>query len=152
VARTQVSRWDPFRDLMSLRDFARLFGDGDAGGEANGRGSWSPFLDVYETPDSFVVKADLPGMTSDDVEVTLDQNLLTIRGERKSEEEVKEKNFHRIERRYGSFERTVLLPAQVNPDGIQANFTNGVLEVIVPKSEQAKPHKIKIGETRQLKS
>jgi HSP20 family protein len=137
---------------MSLRDFARLFGDGDGGGEVTGRGSWSPFLDVYETPDSFVVKVDLPGMSSDDVEVTLDQNLLTIRGERKSEEEVKEENFHRIERRYGSFERTVSLPAQVNPDGIQANFTDGVLEVIVPKSEQAKPHKIKIGETRRLKS
>src|SRR5437667_4253362 len=138
---------------MSIQSgLARLLGEPDGGGEVDGRGSWAPFLDVYETPESFVVKADLPSITSEDVEVTLDQNVLRIHGERKSEEEIKQENFHRVERRFGSFERVVSLPGHLDPDGIQANFSNGVLEVIVPKSEEAKPRKIKIGETRQIAS
>jgi HSP20 family protein len=136
---------------MSLQsDIARLFGDAYGAGEISGRGAWTPFLDVYETPESFVVKVDLPGLNPNDVDVTLDQNLLTISGERKATNEVKEENYHRVERRYGSFQRTVSLPAHVDADAIQASFNGGVLEITVPKSEQAKPRKIKVGEAKQL--
>jgi HSP20 family protein len=138
---------------MALQsDLSRFFGDTYTGGEVGGRGTWAPFLDIYEEGDGFRISVDLPGLTADDVEVTLDQNLLTIRGERKTKNELKEENFHRIERRYGSFERTISLPAQLDAEGIQADFSNGVLEVHVPKAEQAKPRKIKIGETRQIEA
>jgi len=153
VARNTLSRWDPFRDLMALQnDLTRFFGDTYAGGEVGSRGTWAPFLDIAEDQEGFRISVDLPGMTADDVEITLNQNLLTIRGERKTGNEIKEENYHRVERRYGAFERTVSLPAQVDSDGIQADYSNGVLEVRVPKAEQAKPRKIKIGESRQLDS
>ena len=148
MARLQVGRWDPFRDLMSLQtDLNRLFnqtwGSGDV---VSGQGAWTPFLDLYETEDTFVAKVDLPGLSPEDVEITLDQNLLTIRGERKFNQEVKEESYHRFERRYGAFQRTISLPTHVDADGIQASFTDGVLEVIVPKAEQSKPRRIKIGQ------
>lgn len=149
----QVTRWEPFRDLVALQnDLSRFFGDTFGAGELASRGSWTPYLDVYEKPDSFVVKADLPGMSSEDIEVTLDQNLLSISGERKVTEAVDEENYHRIERRFGSFRRTVSLPARIDADGIQANFADGVLEVIVPKADEAKPRTIKVGETRRIES
>lgn len=143
----QVRRWDPFRDLVSLQtDLNRLFGRTFGEGDETAVGAWSPFLDLYETPEKFVVKVDLPGMSSEDVDLTFDDNVLTIRGERKWTDEVNEESFHRVERRYGAFTRSVSLPAHVDADGIQASFSDGVLEIAVPKSETAKPRKIKIGE------
>lgn len=146
----RLVRWDPFRDVLSLRDeMDRLLQRGWS--EETFSGQWAPPLDLYEEDDRFVIKLDLPGMHSENIEVTLDQNLLSIRGERMFEDEAKQESYHRIERRYGSFARSVSLPAQVDADAIQAEFTDGVLTVTVPKAETAKPRKIKIGEgARQL--
>src|SRR5207249_3028190 len=137
-----ITKWDPFRDLLNLQsDFTRLFGRayGDEGGHA--RTSWAPPLDIYETPDAYRVVAELPGFGPDDVDVTVNDGTLTIRGERKFYDEVNEENFHRIERRFGSFQRLVSLPSQVEADKVEASFDKGVLTVSIPKAEQAKPRR-----------
>lgn len=141
----QLTRWEPFRDLMALQnELSRVFGSGSD--VVSAQGSWAPLLDVYEADDRFVIKVDLPGMNPDDIDVTLDQNLLTIKGERRFDSEVKQESYHRVERSYGTFQRTISLPSQVDADGIQAEFRDGVLELAVPKAEAARPRKIKIGE------
>jgi HSP20 family protein len=103
-----------------------------------------PVVDLYEEKDDIVVKAELPGMEKDDIEVSLTDHTLTIKGEKKKEEEVKEENFYRSERRYGSFVRTLELPAEVYTDKVKASFKNGVLEVRLPKTEEAKRKEIKV--------
>ena len=109
-----------------------------------GLGHWSPALDVSETDNSVVVKAELPGMESKDVEVSLSGDVLTIKGEKKEDKEEKTKSFHRVERHYGSFERTLRLPAAVEGEKVQASFKNGVLTVELPKTEEAKKKAIHI--------
>ena len=148
-----LQRWDPFRDLANLhQDMNRLFNQSWGDSSDIQAGSWAPHMDVYETADAFVVEMDLPGMNSESIDVTLDQNLLTVRGERTFEEKVSQENYHRIERRYGSFGRTISLPSRVDAEGIQAAFRDGVLEVTVPKVEEAKPRKIKVGDgARELR-
>jgi HSP20 family protein len=142
-------RWEPFRDLVSLRDrMDRLFGEGFGRGwpaeEGLTTGVWNPPVDVYETADSIVLKADLPDVTKDDVDISVHGNVLTIRGERKREQEVKEKDFYRMERSYGSFTRSFTLPGTVDPEKIEAGFTGGVLTVTLPKREESKPKQIKV--------
>jgi HSP20 family protein len=146
-----VSRWDPFRDLMSIQnELNRLFGRTYAGGGESGASTgsaWVPPLDVYETGDRFVVTMELPGIDPDAVDVTVEDSTLLVRGERQFYGEVPEEAFHRVERRYGAFSRSLQLPPNANPEGIEASFDRGVLTIEVPKAEEAKPKKITIKAT-----
>jgi HSP20 family protein len=126
-----------------FREFLRP-GDGEEGTWM--RGNWAPPVDIYETDEAFVLKAELPGFSKDDVHIELHGNRLTLRGERKHETEAKEEQYHRRERAYGRFERVFWLPTTVDAEKIQANFTNGMLELRLPKSEAAKPKRIAITE------
>ena len=144
-----VSRWDPFRDLMSIQnELNRLFGRTYAGeGGTQSSGAWVPPLDVYETKEKFVVSVDLPGIDPGSVDVTVEDSTLTVRGEREFYRDVPEDSFHRVERRYGQFVRSLQLPPTANAEGIEANFDSGVLTIDVPKVEEAKPKKITIKAT-----
>ena len=141
-------RWDPIRDLDSLqtdmnRLFDRFFGATAANGTAGRR--WIPAMDLTETDDKLVLRADLPGVSEDDVEIEVKDGVLTISGERKSEHEEKGEGFHRVERSFGRFSRALNLPDGVDADQVEANFDAGVLEVRVPKPEETKPTRIQIG-------
>ena len=139
-----VVRWDPFRDITSLRDeMNRLFNR--SLGEPSGAQSWSPPVDVLEQPDAIVVRAELPGLKPEDIDIEVDENVLTIRGERRFEETVEDGRYYRLERSYGRFQRSLGLPQGVKPDEISADFDQGVLEVRVPKAEEVKPRKITVG-------
>jgi HSP20 family protein len=148
-----MERWDPFRDLMSIQnELNRLFGrtyagESGASGAAGVGGSWLPPLDIYETNDRFVVTLELPGVEPGDVDVSVEDSTLSVRGERKFYSEVDEDSFHRVERRYGSFGRSLTLPPTADVEGIQASFDKGVLTVEVPKAEAAKPKKIEVKAT-----
>ena len=145
-----MSRWEPLRDLMSLQsEMNRVLDTLQPGDITSGDGTWAPVLDLAEQDDSFMIEVDLPGVRPEDVDVTLDQNLLTIRGERKTSSTLTNENVRRSERRYGSFLRTISLPSHVDAEGIQADFEDGVLHITVPKAEQAKPRKIKVGTARR---
>src|SRR3989440_833171 len=143
-----VVRWDPFRDLGMLQDrMNRLFDD--AGrvwrtDEPAATTSWSPSVDIFETEGEIVVKAELPGMNREDITLHLENNVLTLRGERKFEKETKDENYHRIERSYGNFSRSFSIPATVDEEKIRADYKDGVLKIALPKKEQAKPKQIKI--------
>lgn len=144
---TTLTRWDPFRDLVSIQDeLNRLFGKTYAGSEslASPGGSWIPALDVYETKDRFVVTAELAGIDPKDVEVSVEDSTLTIAGHRSFYSDVNDEQFHRVERRFGSFTRSVTLPSKADPEKIEARFDKGVLTVDLPKSEAAKARKIAI--------
>ncbi|HEY1329991.1 MAG TPA: Hsp20/alpha crystallin family protein [Actinomycetota bacterium] len=141
-----LARWDPFRDLMSIQsELNRLFGRTYSGEEPGSTaGAWMPAIDIYETKDRYVVTAELPGIEPEQVEVSVEDSTLTIRGERRFATEVAEENFHRVERRHGAFARTLALPATADTDRIEAAFDKGVLTIQVPKAEEAKPKKIEI--------
>jgi HSP20 family protein len=146
-----VSRWDPFQDLLAIQDeMNQVFGRARQGQGGGGR-VWAPALDISERKDAYVVTVEVPGVSPDDLDITLEDGLLTIQGERQFTQESTEQQFHRVERRYGSFRRSITLPSQVQADAIEASFENGVLEVVVPKAEEAKPKKIsvKAGGSRQ---
>jgi len=139
-----ITKWDPFRDLLNLQnEMTRVFGRA-YGENAEGERTWAPPIDIYETADAYKVVAELPGFTPDQVDVTVNEGTLTIKGERKFYEETNEENFHRIERRFGAFQRLVSLPQQVQADKVEAGFENGVLTVSIPKAELVKPRKIEI--------
>ncbi len=136
-------RWDPFRELTALQtEVNHLFSR--VGGEVAERQSWTPSIDVIETDDSIKLKAELAGMNPKDINIEIQDNVLTVSGERRFQEEVKEDKYYRIERRYGSFSRSLALPQTVDENRIEANYENGVLEVTVPKVEIAKPKKISV--------
>ena len=143
-----IVRWEPFRELSSLQtEMNRLFNaafDTPTGGNGGAR-RWSPAMDLLETDDNFVLRADLPGMTESDVNIELEDNVLTVSGERKAEHEAKGESFYRVERSFGTFARSLTLPKGIDPEAVTAGFENGVLEVRVPKPEQRKPRKITIG-------
>ena len=141
-----ITRFDPFRNLTSLQDQVnRLF---DSSFKANADNSalttWAPAVDIYETENELVIKADLPDMEEKDIDVRVENSMLTIRGERKFEESVKEDNYLRVERAYGSFSRSFSLPNTVDTGAIQANYKNGVLKVQLPKRAESKPKQVKI--------
>ena len=137
-------RWDPFRELTALQsEVNRLFSRAGAGDVAE-RQSWTPSVDVIETDDAIKLKAELAGMDPDDISIELQDNVLTVTGERKFEEEVEEDKYYRIERRYGGFSRSIALPQTADEEKIGAKYENGVLEVLVPKAEIAKPKKIAV--------
>lgn len=144
-----IVRWDPFQDLTSLQDrMNRIFEQtlsrfrGDREGLI--AGAWAPAVDIYETPDAVVLKAELPGLSANDIDIQVRDNVLTLKGERRLEKEVKEENYLRMERVYGSFQRAFALPAVIQADKIRAVFKDGVLEVNIPKAEEAKPKQIKV--------
>jgi HSP20 family protein len=147
-------RWDPVREIDSLQgEMNRLFstffdtpttrsGAGN-GGAASRR--WLPAMDLIETDEHFVLKADLPGMTQDDVNIEVENNVLTVSGERKTEHEAKHEGYYRLERATGAFSRSLTLPEGIDPEAVTATFDNGVLEVRIPKPVQAQPRKVQIG-------
>jgi HSP20 family protein len=143
-----VVRWDPFRDLGLLQDrMNRMFDDAGRGwrnDEPAATTTWSPSVDIFETEGEIVVKAELPGMDRKDITLHLENNVLTLRGERKFEKETKDENYHRIERSYGNFSRSFSIPATVDPERIRADYKDGVLSIALPKKEQAKPKQINI--------
>ena len=143
-----VVRWDPFRDLNLLQDrMNRLFDDAGRGWRADepaATTTWSPAVDIFETEGEIVVKAELPGMERKDITLHLENNVLSLRGERKFEKETKDENYHRIERSYGAFSRSFSIPATVDEENIRAEYKDGVLNIVLPKKEQARPKQIKI--------
>jgi HSP20 family protein len=145
-----VSRWDPFQDLLSIQDemnqlFTRAAGQRPSQGTESGRQRmWAPALDISERKDAYVVTVEVPGVKPEELDITLEDGLLTIQGERQFTQESSEQQWHRVERRYGSFRRSITLPSQVQAESIEASFDNGVLEVVVPKAEEAKPKKISV--------
>jgi HSP20 family protein len=142
-----IVRWEPFRELSSLQtEMNRLFNAAFDTTPGNGPARrWVPAMDLLETDEHFVLRADLPGMTESDVNIELEDNVLTISGERKAEREDKGEGFYRVERSFGSFSRALTLPKGIDAEGVKAAFQNGVLEVRVPKPEERKPRKITIG-------
>lgn len=149
-----IVRWDPFDAFLGAQeDMNRMFRRGwlgGPGGELAEAGAWSPAVDIYETEDSLVVEAELPGVDPKDIDVSVDEGVLSLKGERKLEKVVKEENYHRVERAYGLFQRSVRLPSDVDADAIKANYDSGVLKVSVPKVEPRKPKSVPIEvETRK---
>ena len=143
-----IVRWEPLRDLLaSQREFDRLFRGAFSPALSEGELStrtWAPPVDIYENGDSLVLKAELPGINPDEVEIRVEDNTLYLKGERKFEKEVKEQNYHRVERSYGTFTRSFSLPNSIDADKVAANFKDGVLTLTMPKKEEAKPKTIKI--------
>src|SRR5437868_6833257 len=140
-----IVRYDPFRELRGLHDeMSRLFSGNPSGSEGNefARGAWSPNVDIFEDKDKLIVEAELPGMTKDDFELSVENNVLTLKGERKFEKKTDGDNYHRVERSYGAFTRQFTLPATVTSEGATADFENGVLRVSLPKREETKARKI----------
>ncbi|MEW6059196.1 MAG: Hsp20/alpha crystallin family protein [Actinomycetota bacterium] len=149
---SMLERWDPFRDLTSIQnELSRLFGRTFVGGEQLGSGmggTWVPPLDMFERNDKFVVAVELPGIEPTDVEVSVEDSTLTIKGHRDFVyEETSEESFRRIERRYGAFSRTLALPSTADVEKVEASFDKGILTIEVPKREEAKPRKITVRAT-----
>src|SRR5216683_8242841 len=146
-----LTRWEPFRGTTSLQDQVdRLFSDVfERKGEESSLTAWAPTVDIYETEHELVVKADLPEVDPKDLDIRVENNILTIRGERKFEKKVNEDNYLRVERAYGSFARRFTLANTVNSDAIKADYQNGVLTLTIPKREEAKPKQIKVNVNTQ---
>ena len=141
-----VTRWEPFRGATTLQDQVnQLFNDVfERQGAESSLTAWAPSVDIYETEHELVVKADLPDVDSKDLDIRVENNILSIRGERKFEKKVNEENYLRVERAYGSFARSFTLANTVNSDAIKAGYQNGVLTLTIPKKEEAKPKQIKV--------
>jgi HSP20 family protein len=148
-----IVRWEPLRELGSLQnEMNRLFNtvfDTPAPGNSGTMRRWMPAMDLVESGDHFVLRADLPGMGQDDVKIELEDGTLTISGERKAEHEANEEGYYRFERAFGSFSRSLTLPKGVDANGVTASFDRGVLEVRIPKPEERKPRRIEIAGSGQ---
>ena len=143
-----IVRYDPFRDLRTLQEevnrlftgnMARAFDD-----EGIARGSWNPNVDIYENKDHIVLEAELPGMKREDFDLSVENNIITLRGERHFEKKDETDNYHRVERAYGTFTRSFTLPNTVSGEGATADYRNGVLRVVLPKREETKARRIEI--------
>ena len=143
-----IVRWEPFQDLLAIQErfnrmfnvtFSRAFGDEELTTRA-----WAPPVDIFETDNNLVLKAELPGVDPKEVEVRVEDSTLYLKGQRNFEREVKEENYHRIERSYGSFTRTFALPSSIDPEKVAAEYKDGVLTLTMPKREEARPKTIKI--------
>lgn len=144
-----IVRWEPFRDLVTLQDrMNRLFDESvgrfRSGDETMDAGVWSPAVDIYETEQDIVLKAELPEVNQNDIDIRLENNTLTLKGERKFERETQQENYHRVERSYGAFSRSFTLPSTVDQDKIKAEYKDGILKVTLPKREETKPKQIKV--------
>lgn len=146
-----ITRFDPFREFATLQNqMNRLFQDltptraGQTGEEFMTTGTFVPAVDIYEDEHNITLKLEVPGIDEKDIDVRVENSTLTVRGERKFEKDVKEENFHRIERSYGSFSRSFTLPNTVNPEQVNADYTNGVLTITLGKRAEAKPKQIKV--------
>lgn len=136
-----ITKWDPFGDLLDLnRQITKFFGQG----HPRELGNWIPAVDISERDNRLVVKAELAGVSPEDVDVTIDNGLLTIKGEKRFKEEAKDEKFYKVEQRYGSFQRTVSLPRDALSDNATAKFDAGILEVSVPRKEKPQPERIQI--------
>ncbi|MGE5246961.1 MAG: Hsp20/alpha crystallin family protein [Verrucomicrobiota bacterium] len=144
-----VRWWDPARELSTLhsrvnRLFGEAFGPPMYPAEQTTPGAWAPAVDIFETENEIVLEVELPGVARDQVHVEVDDGVLHLRGERKFEKDVKEENYHRIERAYGTFQRSFTLPDSVDPEKVSAELKSGILEVRIGKREQAKPKQIQV--------
>jgi HSP20 family protein len=141
-----IARLEPFHGIPTLQNqLNRFFNEAFRNpSEESALTTWAPSVDIYETPNELVVKADLPDVNEKDIDVRVENNLLTIRGERKFEKSVSEENYLRVERTYGAFSRSFSLPNTVNPEAIGAEYKNGVLTVTLPKREESKPRQVKV--------
>ena len=144
-----IVRYDPFRDLRTLQEevnrlfstnLTRAFGDD----EGIGRGAWAPSVDIYENKDQIVLEAELPGMKQEEFDLSIENNVITLRGERKFEKTDETDNYHRVERSYGAFTRSFTLPQTVSAEGATAEYNNGVLRVTLPKREETKARRIQV--------
>jgi HSP20 family protein len=147
-----IVRWEPLRELGSLQNemnrlFNTVFDTPQPGGSTLRR--WMPAMDLVETDENFVLRADLPGLSEDDIKIEFDDGTLTVSGERKAEHESKGEGYYRVERAFGSFSRSLTLPQGTDPEAVNASFDRGVLEVRIPKPEQRKPRRIEIGGAAQ---
>jgi HSP20 family protein len=143
-----VVQWDPLKELLALKDrmnkiIENAMSRSQYGG-AGDAGSWSPAVDIYETPERFVVTAELPGLSSGDIDVRISGNTLTLRGERKLEKGVQQENYHRIERSYGTFSRSFPLPAGIKASETKADYQLGILRIEMPKSRESGPEQVRI--------
>ena len=143
-----ITRWDPFRDLVALQErMNRLFDESlraRSTEEEITSGTWAPPVDIYETEGQLVIKAEVPQVDRKDIDIKIENSVLTLRGERKFQKEVKEENYHRIERAYGSFSRSFTLPSSVDPEKVSAAYKDGVLTIQIDKREETKPRQIEI--------
>ena len=144
-----IARFEPFRGLSALQDQVNRIFNQTAGSKEyeSGLTAWAPAVDIYETPNELVVKADLPDVEEKDIDIRVENNLLTIRGERKFDKAVSEDNYLRVERTYGTFSRSFSLPNTVNAEAIRAEYKNGVLTISLPKREESKPRQVKVNVT-----
>ena len=142
----QLTKWDPFREMEDVFErFSRPLGWRHRGGqELMATGDWIPRVDIAETDKEFVIKAELPEIKKEEVSVSVDNGVLTLRGERKQEKEEKGKKFHRIERFYGSFTRSFTLPENVDETKVDASFKDGILQLTIPKTKESKPKAIEV--------
>jgi HSP20 family protein len=136
-----IIRWDPFREMTQVQNQVNRLVDQMWGGRQE---SWLPAVDVFDNKDGVVVKAELAGMDPDDIQIEVEDNVLTLKGERKLEEKVDDERYYRVERRYGSFQRSLALPQGVKPEDISAGYEDGILTVTVPKAEEEKPRRIEV--------
>ncbi len=143
-----ITRYDPFRDLKNLQEEVNRLFTGNAGrsfdDEGIARGAWHPSVDIYENKEQIVLEAELPGMTREDFDLSIENNVITLRGERRFEKKEDTDNYHRVERAYGSFTRSFTLPNTVSAEGASADYRNGVLRVSIPKREETKARRIEI--------
>lgn len=143
--RTSISRFEPFRTNSLQNQISRLFNEAfERSSDESSITTWAPAVDIFETEHELVVKADLPDIKPEELDIRVENNILTIRGERKFENKVKEDNYLRVERSYGSFSRSFSLASSVNSEAIKADYQNGVLTLSIPKREEAKPKQIKV--------
>jgi HSP20 family protein len=144
-----IVRWEPLRELGSLQnEMNRLFNtvfDAPPAGNSGSLRRWMPAMDLVESGEHFVLRADLPGMGEDDIKIELEDGTLTVSGERKAEHEDRGEGYHRVERAFGAFSRSLTLPKGVDADAVSASFDRGVLEIRIPKPEERKPRRIEIG-------
>ena len=143
-----ITRWDPFRDLMTIQErMNRLFQETlsrQRGQEEIDSGQWGPAVDIFETDDGIILRADLPGVVQSDIEVQINDNTLVLRGERKQPQDIKADDYHRAERPHGAFVRSFSLPQNVDQSAIRASHDNGVLELVLPKRQESKAKSIRV--------
>ncbi len=140
-----LERWEPFRDMLNLRaDMDKVFKSFFSGFPEEREGYWAPIIDIEEDKDKIIVKVEIPGMRKEDIQVAVHGNILTVSGERKQESELKDRTYHRIERAYGKFSRTITLPSEVDADEIKASYKDGLLKIDLPKPESIKPRQIDV--------